>query len=110
KCEIWSAIQSPQAAKDRVSKRLGIKLDDVTVHVTLLGGGFGRKSKPDFCIEAALCSKAMDGKPVLLQWTREDDLLNGYLNTTSVERIEAGLDESGKPVAWLHRSTAPSIF
>lgn len=110
KCEIWSAIQSPQAAKDRVSKRLGINLDDVTVHVTLLGGGFGRKSKPDFCIEAALCSKAMDGKPVLLQWTREDDLLNGYLNTTSVERIEAGLDESGKPVAWLHRSTAPSIF
>ncbi|MEQ1716511.1 MAG: molybdopterin cofactor-binding domain-containing protein [Hyphomicrobium sp.] len=110
KCEIWSSIQSPQAAKDRVSKRLGIKLDDVTVHVTLLGGAFGRKSKPDFCIEAALCSKAMDGKPVQLLWTREDDLVNGYLNTTSVERIEAGLDDAGKPVAWLHRSTAPSIL
>ena len=110
KCEVWSAIQSPQAAKDRVSKRLGLKLDDVTVNVTLLGGGFGRKSKPDFAIEAALCSKAMDGKPVQLLWTREDDLVNGYLNTTSVERIEAGLDEAGKPVAWLHRSTAPSIF
>lgn len=111
KAEIWSAIQSPQAAKDRVFKRLGLKsIDDVTVHVTLLGGGFGRKSKPDFCIEAALCSKAMDGKPVQVLWTREDDLVNGYLNTTSVERIEAGLDDSGKPVAWLHRSTAPSIL
>lgn len=110
KAEVWSSVQSPQAAKDRVSKRLGLKLDDVTVHVTLLGGGFGRKSKPDFCIEAALCSKAMDGKPVQVLWTREDDLANGYLNTTSVERIEAGLDATGKPVAWLHRSTAPSIL
>ena len=110
KCEIWTAVQSPQAARDRVSKRLGLKMEDVVCHVTLLGGGFGRKSKPDYCIEAALCSKAMDGKPVLLQWTREDDLLNGYLNTTSVEHIEAGLDEKGMPVAWLHRSTAPSIF
>lgn len=110
KAEVWTAIQSPQAAKDRVSKRLGLKFDDVTVQVTLLGGGFGRKSKPDFCIEAALCSKAMDGKPVQVLWTREDDLVNGYLNTTSVERIEAGLDENGKPVAWLHRSTAPSIL
>lgn len=110
KCEVWSAIQSPQAARDRVSKRLGMKMDDVTCHVTLLGGGFGRKSKPDFCIEAALCSQAVDGKPVQLLWTREDDLVNGYLNTTSVERMEAGLDENGKPIAWLHRSTAPSIL
>lgn len=110
KAEVWTSVQSPQAARDRVSKRLGLKLDDVTIHVTLLGGGFGRKSKPDFCIEAALCSKAMDGKPVQVLWTREDDLVNGYLNTTSVERIEAGLDESGKPIAWLHRSTAPSIL
>lgn len=110
KAEVWSSVQSPQAAKDRVAKRLGLTLDDVTVNVTLLGGGFGRKSKPDFCIEAALCSQAMDGKPVQVLWTREDDLVNGYLNTTSVERIEAGLDDAGKPVAWLHRSTAPSIL
>lgn len=110
KCEVWTAVQSPQAAKDRVAKRLGIKLEDVTVHVTMLGGAFGRKSKPDFAIEAALCSRAMGGQPVQVQWTREDDLVNGYLNTTSVERIEAGLDDNGKPIAWLHRSTAPSIL
>jgi len=79
------------------------------VHVTLLGGGFGRKSKPDFAVEAALMSKAMDGAPVKVTWTREDDLHNGYYHTVSVERIEAGLDASGMPVAWLHRSAAPTI-
>jgi isoquinoline 1-oxidoreductase beta subunit len=83
---------------------------DVTVHVTLLGGGFGRKSKPDFAIEAAVVSKAMDGKPVKVTWTREDDLMHTYFHTVSVEHLEAGLDALGKPVAWLHRTVAPTIF
>ena len=61
----------PQAARDLVAKRLGIPFKDVTVHVTLLGGGFGRKSKPDYGVEAAVLSKAMDGKPVKVTWTRE---------------------------------------
>ena len=82
----------------------------MTVHVTLLGGGFGRKSKPDFAVEAAVLSKAMDGKPVKVVWTREDDLHNGYFHTVSVEHLEAGLDAQGKPVAWLHRTVAPTIM
>jgi len=82
----------------------------VTVNVTLLGGGFGRKSKPDFVVEAAAVSKAMDGKPVKVTWTREDDLMHTYFHTVSVERLEAGLDAQGKPLAWLHRSVAPTIF
>ena len=110
KCEVWTSVQSPQAAKDRVSKRLGIPITDVTINVTLLGGGFGRKSKPDFAIEAALLSKEMGGKPVKLMWTREDDLINGYLNTTAQEHLEAGLDDKGKVIAWKHRSVAPSLF
>src|SRR4029453_14038816 len=61
KCEVWGCFQSPQAARDLVAKGLGMSADDVTVHVTLLGGGFGRKSKPDFGIEAAVLSKAVDG-------------------------------------------------
>src|SRR5205809_1372035 len=84
--------------------------DDVTVHVTLLGGGFGRKSKPDYAIEAAVLSKAVDGKPVKVTWTREDDLHNCYFHTVSVEHLEAGVDAQGKPVAWLHRSVAPTII
>ncbi|QSA97405.1 xanthine dehydrogenase family protein molybdopterin-binding subunit [Methylococcus sp. EFPC2] len=109
KCEVWACIQSPQAARDRVAKWLGLPADKVTVHVTLLGGGFGRKSKPDFVVEAALLSKAVNGKPVKLTWTREDDLSHGYFHTVSVERLEAGLDAQGKPTAWLHRTVAPSI-
>jgi isoquinoline 1-oxidoreductase beta subunit len=109
KCEVWGCFQSPQAARDLVAKRLGISADDVTVHVTLLGGGFGRKSKPDYAIEAAVLSKAVGGKPVKVTWTREDDLHNSYYHTVSVEHLEAGVDGQGKPVAWLHRSVAPTI-
>jgi isoquinoline 1-oxidoreductase subunit beta len=109
KCEVWGCFQSPQAARDLAAKRLGMKVEDVTVHVTLLGGGFGRKSKPDYGVEAAVLSKAMDGKPVKVVWTRDDDLHNDYFHTVSVERLEAGVDAQGKPVAWLHRSVAPTI-
>ena len=80
----------------------------MTVNVTLLGGGFGRKSKCDFALEAALLSKAL-GAPVKVQWTREDDVRHDFLHTVSAERIEAGLDKSGKVVAWRHRSVAPTI-
>jgi isoquinoline 1-oxidoreductase beta subunit len=109
KCEVWAAVQAPQATHDRVAKRLGLAPENVTVHVTLLGGGFGRKSKPDYAVEAALLSQAMGGAPVKVTWTREDDIQHGYYHTVSVERLEAGLDASGKPLAWLHRSVAPSI-
>jgi len=109
RCEVWTATQAPQATRDRVSKRLGLPFDRVTVNVTLLGGGFGRKSKPDYVVEAALLSRAMNGAPVKVTWTREDDVQHGYYHTVSVERLEAGLDAAGKPVAWLHRSVAPSI-
>ena len=109
RCEAWACTQAPQVTRTRLAQRLGIPEDRVTVNVTLLGGGFGRKSKPDFVIEAGLCSKAMDGAPVKVTWTREDDLHHGFYHTVSVERIEAGLDASGKPVAWLHRSAAPTI-
>jgi isoquinoline 1-oxidoreductase beta subunit len=110
KCEVWGCFQSPQAARDLVAKRLGIPFKDVTVHVTLLGGGFGRKSKPDYGVEAAVLSKAMDGKPVKVTWTREDDLHHDYFHTVSVEHLEAGLDAQGRPVAWLHRTVAPTII
>jgi isoquinoline 1-oxidoreductase beta subunit len=109
KCEAWACVQSPGNTQEELAKKLGLKEEDVTVHVTLLGGGFGRKSKCDYVIEAALLSKAMGGTPVKVIWTREDDLQNGYYHTVSAERIDAGLDANGKVVAWRHRSVAPSI-
>jgi isoquinoline 1-oxidoreductase beta subunit len=108
KAEIWAPVQSPGGTRDDVAKTLGIPEGNVTVNVTLLGGGFGRKSKCDFALEAALLSKEL-GAPVKVQWTREDDIRNGFLHTVSAERIEAGLDKSGKVIAWRHRSVAPSI-
>ncbi|HSH91957.1 MAG TPA: molybdopterin cofactor-binding domain-containing protein [Ramlibacter sp.] len=109
RCEVWAPVQAPEATRKTVADRLGLKPEQVAVNVTLLGGGFGRKSKPDFVAEAALVSKAMDGKPVKLQWTRDDDLHHDYLHAVSVQRFESTLDDKGMPMAWLHRSAAPTI-
>jgi isoquinoline 1-oxidoreductase beta subunit len=109
RCEVWAPIQAPQVARELVAGKLGLTPDRVNINVTLLGGGFGRKSKPDFIAEAALISKAMDGKPVKLQWTRDDDLQHDYYHTVAVQRLEAALDDKGMPTAWLHRSAAPTI-
>src|SRR6202171_505556 len=92
KADIWAPVQSPGGTREDVAKTLGIPEDKVTVNVTLLGGGFGRKSKCDFALEAALLSKAL-GAPVKVQWTREDDVRHDFLHTVSAERIEAGLDK-----------------
>ena len=109
KSEVWGCFQSPQGVRDLIAKRLGISSANVTVHVTLLGGGFGRKSMGDFGVEAALLSRALGGRPVKVLWTREDDLHHDYFHTVSVEHLEAGVDATGHPVAWLHRTVAPSI-
>ncbi|MFP3942350.1 MAG: molybdopterin cofactor-binding domain-containing protein [Alphaproteobacteria bacterium] len=108
KCEIWAPTQHPQAARSTVAKALGLKEEDVTVNVTLLGGGFGRKSKPDFIVEAALLSKAA-GAPVKVTWTRTDDLHHGYFHSVSAQKLEAGLNGKGRITAWKHRTVFPSI-
>jgi isoquinoline 1-oxidoreductase subunit beta len=105
---VWAPTQNPQAARKQVALALGIPEVDVTIHVTKLGGGFGRKSKPDFVVEAALCAKAASA-PVRVQWTREDDLRNGYLHAVSHQLLRAGLDASGKVTAWHHRTAFPPI-
>ncbi|MEQ1651664.1 MAG: molybdopterin cofactor-binding domain-containing protein [Hyphomicrobium sp.] len=110
KAEVWAPIQSPYGARKDLAEALKMKIEDVTVHVTLLGGGFGRKSKWDFMVEAALISQKLGGAPVLLQWTREDDMRNCFYHTVSVERIEAAIDDKGKVTGWRHRSVAPSII
>ena len=108
KAEVWAPVQSPGGTRADVAKTLGIPEENVTVNVTLLGGGFGRKSKCDYALEAVLISRAI-GAPVKVQWTREDDVRHDFVHTVSAERIEAGLDKSGKVVAWRHRSVAPTI-
>lgn len=107
-CEVWSATQDPQTTRKEVAKALGLDVAKVTVHVTLLGGGFGRKSKPDYAVEAALLSRAA-GAPVRVQWMREDDVRHDYYHTVSTQKLVAALDASGKVTGWLHRIAFPSI-
>jgi isoquinoline 1-oxidoreductase subunit beta len=107
-CEVWAPTQNPQAAQTEVARALGIPEDKVRVHVTFLGGGFGRKSKADFCSEAALLARKV-GAPVRVQFTRADDVRHDYVNTVSTNRLTAGLDASGRVTAWRHRTAFPSI-
>jgi isoquinoline 1-oxidoreductase beta subunit len=109
KLEIWAPVQSPYTTRTDTAAALGIEPADVTVNVTLLGGGFGRKSKADYVIEAALLSREV-GAPVRMQWTREDDVRHSFYHTASAERIEVGMDEVGKVTAWRHNSVAPTIL
>ena len=108
KVEVWTSTQNPQAAQDLVAQVLGVPKEKVIIHVTLLGGGFGRKSKPDFAAEAALLAKQA-GRPVKVIWRREDDVQHGFYHTVSAQHIEAGLDENGKTIAWHHNTVFPTI-
>ena len=108
KVTVWCPTQNPQAVQEAVAAVVGIDKKDVTCHVTLLGGGFGRKSKPDYAAEAAILSKQL-GKPVKVIWTREDDIRFDYYHTTAAVYQKAAVDGRGRPTAWLQRSAFPPI-
>ncbi len=95
KVTVWAPTQNPQAVQETVAAALGIDKKDVTCHVTLLGGGFGRKSKPDYAAEAAVLSKKL-GKPVKVVWTREDDIKFDYYHTTAAVYHKAAVDGRGQ--------------
>lgn len=121
--EIWAPTQCPQAAQTTVEKALGIvksaagatylgpqdDIQEVTVNVTLLGGGFGRKSLPDFVAEAGLVAQKLPGVPIRLQWSREDDIRHGFYHAVSHQYLKGGLDAAGRPQAWLHRTAFPTL-
>jgi isoquinoline 1-oxidoreductase beta subunit len=104
----YTSTQNPQAVQATVAAAVGIKPADVTCHVTLLGGGFGRKSKPDYVAEAAILSKKV-GKPVKVVWSREDDIHFDYYHSVAAMYMKAATDAKGRPTAWLHRSAFPPI-
>jgi isoquinoline 1-oxidoreductase beta subunit len=108
KVTVWSPTQNPQGVQEEVAKALGIKKENVVCHVTFLGGGFGRKSKPDYAVEAAVLSKKT-GKPVKVIWSREDDIKFDYYHSVAAMYLKAALDDGGKPKAWLQRSVFPPI-
>jgi isoquinoline 1-oxidoreductase beta subunit len=108
-CTAWAPSQDPQAAQATVAQVLGLEPEKVAVNVTLLGGGFGRKSKPDYVVEAALISREIEA-PVQVVWSREDDVRHDYYHSVAAVSLKAGLDDKGRPNAWVQRSTFPSII
>ncbi len=108
KVTAWAPTQDPQAVQATVAAAVGVRGEDVICHVTLLGGAFGRKSKPDYIAEAAVLSKRV-GRPVKVVWTREDDIRFDYYHTVAAMYMKAAIGANGMPTAWLQRSVFPPI-
>ena len=105
-CEVWAPTQSADSARSAVARALGMQPGDVTLHVTMIGGGFGRRLNADYAVEAAQISKAFGG-PVQVVWTRTDDMRNDYYRPTSHHAMKGGVDAQGMPVAWAHQMIGP---
>ncbi len=107
--EIWTCCQDPQAVQAAVGGYMKAEPESISVMPTLLGGAFGRKSKPDFSCEAAWLS-AQTKKPLKVVWTREDEIRHGFYHATSAQTVSGGLDAGGKAIAWKHTANYPSIM
>jgi isoquinoline 1-oxidoreductase beta subunit len=107
-CELWAPTQIPGAARASVASALGIPSENVKVHVTFIGGGFGRRLIQDYAVEAALISRDA-GAPVQVVWTREDDIRHDFYRPAACHVMEAGLDSRGQLISWRHRGSSPSI-
>ena len=108
-CDIWVGTQVPTRARDAGAKITGLAAEKVVVHNFLLGGGFGRRLEVDGITQAVKVAKQVDA-PVKVMWTREEDIQHDMYRPYYYDRISAGLDEHGKPVAWQHRIAGSSIL
>jgi isoquinoline 1-oxidoreductase beta subunit len=108
-CEIWTPTQVPNEVREMAAERTGLPIERVTVHTTLLGGGFGRRLVMDYAVEAVEVSRRA-GRPVQVVWSREDDIQHGHFRPASYHRLTAGLDAGGSLLAFGHTMVAPSIL
>jgi len=108
--ELWAGSQSANRAQERAAAALGLKPEQVTVNVPLLGGGFGRRLGTDFSTEAAQVAQAAGGGPVQVVWDREDDFHHDLFHPATLHRLRAGLDASGSLSAWAHRIAGPAVL
>jgi isoquinoline 1-oxidoreductase beta subunit len=107
KCEVWAPTQNPNGMATALASVLNLPQSALTIHITLIGGGFGRRLCIDYGVEAALVSRSA-GAPVKVIWTRDDDIRHDYYRPISHHRLRAGLDAQGHVNSWLHHIAAPS--
>jgi isoquinoline 1-oxidoreductase beta subunit len=107
-CEVWLGSQVMARAQAAVAKATDLPLDKVVVHNHLLGGGFGRRLETDYVTRAVEIAKHVDG-PVKVVWTREEDIQHDMYRPYWFDRLSAGLDAKGMPVAWSHRFAGSSV-
>jgi len=108
KIEVWAPVQDPQTARSELAHFFEIPIENITINVPFLGGGFGRKSKSDFVVEAVAISKKIKA-PVQVVWTREDDIQHSFYHATSAQYLKGSIDNNGKVTGWLQRVGFPSI-
>ncbi len=110
-CDVWTGTQAQTLEHHAAAQAAGLKPEQVKIHTTLLGGGFGRRAALDchFVREAVLVSKAVKA-PVKVIWTREDDIKGGYYRPTAHHVVSAGLSPQGRPTAWKHRIVCQSFL
>src|SRR5207302_452420 len=107
RCEIWAPTQAPQGIQRAAARATGLPVDAITVHVTYLGGGFGRRGGPvDYATEAVELAQKI-AVPVQVVWTREDDIQNALYRPATYNVLRGGLDARGAPLAWSHRLVGP---
>jgi isoquinoline 1-oxidoreductase subunit beta len=109
RCDVWAPTQSPGMAKEQVRRVLGFSDEDIHIHQTWLGGGFGRRVSQDYVLEAVHLSRAIS-QPVQVVWSREDDMRHSPYRPAATHRVQGALDEAGRVVGWRHAVVSQSLI
>jgi isoquinoline 1-oxidoreductase beta subunit len=107
RCEIWAPTQTPESAHRVAREITGLPAEAVTVHILFMGGGFGRRLRTDFVRDAVEVAQVLNGPPVKVIRTREEDLAHGFYRPATVHRLQGAVDREDRIIAWRHRLAGP---
>ena len=108
-CEVWVPTQSQGGCMDAAKEITGLDEEQIQIHTTYLGGGFGRRGETDFVKQSLILAKAL-GKPIKVTWMREEDMQHDFYRPASMSRFQIGLNKDGFPISWNNQLASPSIL